>query len=109
MAVKEFDFLESYIEALLDKVGFERLTEETRAQYVPQFVAEAERRLALAVLPKLSKDGAERLTALLRDEKTTPDVLQRFWQEEINGFQDIVKATLEDFAKEVQQVALSLR
>ena len=96
----QFDFLRSYIEQLLDKHGFETLSEETRAQYVPQFVAEAERRLGIALMPHLDESAAKEFESLLTNEDMTTDQLQSFWQTHVPNFESIVKETLENFAKE---------
>lgn len=103
-----FDFLRTYIETLLDQSGFAEVSEAARAQYVPQFVAEAERRLGLALLPKLSEGAAKELVKLAEAEDTTPDALQEFWQTNVSDFSAIVEKTLADFANELKNVVKNL-
>lgn len=98
---QQFDFLRVFIERILDQNGFDNLTEETRAQYIPQFIAEAERRLGLAVMPKLTPETAEELANLLPNKNLTSDQLRDFWYRSVPDFDSMVKQTLDDFAKEI--------
>jgi hypothetical protein len=103
-----FDFLRSYVEKVLDDSGFANMPEETRAQYVPQFVAEAERRLGLALLPKLNEASAKELAALGSSESVTSEALQQFWQNNVPDFSDVVQKTLADFAGEMKSTLAGL-
>ena len=100
----QFDFLRQYIEQLLDDSGaFNSLTEETRGEYIPQFVAEAERRIGLSVLPELDEEGALRFKVLVEDEKTTDEEMQQFWKDAVPNLDAIVQKTLLAFAEEFKQ------
>jgi hypothetical protein len=100
---RQFDFLETFIHKVLDDAGFESMTETTRAQFVPMFVAEAERRLGLALLPMLNDAQAKQLAELANDGNTTPENLAQFWQESIPDFTNVVQATLDQFAQEFKK------
>ncbi len=101
--MEQFDFLRQYIETLFDENGFEGLNETTRAQFVPQFVAEAERRIGLAVLPLLTPASAETLAGLLKNEKVTAEQLQEFWKTNVPQFETEVKKALQQFAAEFKK------
>lgn len=98
----QFDFLESFIHGVLDEAGFESLSEETRSQFVPMFVAEAERRLGMALLPLLSESQAKQLVELA-DENGSAEELAAFWQTSVPDFQQIVQQTLSVFAQEFKK------
>ena len=100
---RQFDFLESFIHNVLDEAGFEGLSEATRAQFVPMFVAEADRRLGLALLPLLTDEQVKQLADLANNDKTTAENLAQFWQETAPNFQEVVQSTLAAFAEEFKK------
>ncbi len=102
MAKQQFDFLRQYIDEILDKVGFVSLNEDTRAEFVPQFVAEAERRIGLALLPKLTEDSATELAALVQKPNVTAEELQTFWKTNVPDFSEVLTETLKNFTEEVK-------
>ncbi len=102
--VQQFDFLRSYVEELFAQTGFAKLTDQTKRQYIPQFAAEAERRLGLALLPHLDEAAARELVKLVESETVTPEKLKHFWQTNVPDFDAIVQKTLADFAVELQKV-----
>lgn len=104
----QFDFLRQFIEHTLDDAGFDTLTEETRAQYVPQFVAEAERRIGLALIPRLTEVSAKELGELVDKEEVTPEEMRNFWTNNIPEFEKIVAETLKDFAIELKSTLSNL-
>ncbi len=101
MQAPQFNFLHDYIEKIIEESGaFDSLAEETRNEFIPQFVAEAERRIGIAVMPELNEVAAKEFTALLESEDTTAEQLQTFWQKYVPDLDKIVKITLEAFKKE---------
>lgn len=98
----QFDFLESFIHKVLDEAGFENLSEETRSQFVPMFVAEAERRLGMTLLPLLSENQAKQLVELA-DQNGSAEELAAFWQTSIPDFEQLVQQTLSAFAQEFKK------
>lgn len=109
MADSTFDFTHAFIHQLLDGAGFENLSEEMRAQYVPQFAAEAERRLGIAMLPLLNEQQAKDFAAMVQNEATTPQQIEEFWKGAVPNFEAVVKQTLEDFANEIRDAVATLR
>ncbi len=99
----KFDFLRSFIEGAIEDAGIESLSEETKDQYVPQFVAEAERRIGLALIPKLEESSADELKGLFEVENPDQETVQNFWKTHVPDFDQVVKKTLEDFAVELKQ------
>ncbi|MFA7245525.1 MAG: DUF5663 domain-containing protein [Candidatus Magasanikbacteria bacterium] len=106
--IAQFDFLKVFIEKTLDEAGFENLSEETRAAYVPQFIAEAERRLGLALIPKLDESAVKELESLLKRENFSPEDLQQFWLNNVTNFQATVEQTLLDFKGELKDIVSTL-
>ncbi|EKE06817.1 MAG: hypothetical protein ACD_18C00267G0002 [uncultured bacterium] len=104
----QFDFLKVFIEKTLDEAGFETLSEETRSEYVPQFVAEAERRLGLALIPKLSEESVKNLEKFLQQKDFSLEDLQQFWVDNIPDFQATVEQTLLDFKGELKDIVSTL-
>ncbi|PIT86082.1 MAG: hypothetical protein COU33_05135 [Candidatus Magasanikbacteria bacterium CG10_big_fil_rev_8_21_14_0_10_43_6] len=100
----QFDFLEGYIRNVFEEGGYGDLSEETKNQFIPQFVAEAQRRLGLAVLPLLDETSASEFVALMENENMSQDQLQAFWQKSIPDFDGVVKKTLDDFAEEFKKI-----
>lgn len=102
--MEHFHFLRQYIEKLIDDSGaFDSLTEETRAEYIPQFMAEAERRIGLSILPHLDEAHAAQFAALVKDEATTDEQLQAFWKSAVPNLDEVVSKTLQAFADEFNQ------
>ncbi|MBT3539430.1 hypothetical protein HOF40_01605 [Candidatus Parcubacteria bacterium] len=99
----KFDFLRSFIEKTLEGAGLESLTEETKDQYLPQFVAEAERRVGLALIPELDPSAAGELKKVFELPEPDPEAIRNFWKTHVSNFDEIVKKTLEDFAVELKQ------
>lgn len=104
----QFDFLETYIQRILDENGFEALSEQARAQYVPQFVAEAQRRIGVAVLPMLTEESANALAAIVKDEHVNAEQLRSFWEQHVPDFENIVKQTMDAFAVEMRQTLAAM-
>jgi len=106
---QKFDFLRVYIERMLADNGLDKLSPTTRAQYVPQFRAEAELRLGEAIMPFLQQKNLDDLDKLLMNKKTTPDDVQKFWQDTVPNFDQIVARTLENYTKDVQEILAKIR
>lgn len=106
---QQFDFIRQYIEQVLDINGFDGLSEDTRAEYVPQFVAEAERRIGLAMLPKLNETSATELARLIQDPNVSAEVLQNFWKSNVPNFDELLETTLRNFAEEVKKTVSQLK
>lgn len=105
----QFDFLDSQIQKLLDDNGFAEMSEAVRNEYVPQLIAEAQRRLGLAVLPLLSEQSAEELAGILESDSVTAEMLQDFWTRAVPNFEAVVDTTLHSFASEFKNILASLK
>ncbi len=106
---QQFDFLKIFIEQVLDENGFDKLTEETRAQYVPLFISEAEKRLGLALTPKLSEAALEELADMAKAGGATAEALRDFWQKNIPEFETEVNKVLAAFTEEVKNTLETLK
>jgi len=93
--------LEKIIIDILNENGFEKLDNEAKATYLPQFMAQAEQRIGAALLPLLNENSAEQFVSLSQRE-TTPDEWWNFWQTNVPDFVEVVKNVIADFAAEVK-------
>ena len=105
----QFDFLRVFIEQLLDENGFEEVSEETRAQYVPLFIAEGEKRLGFALTPMLSDAALTELAALAEKGEATPEALQNFWRKNVPNFEREVQKVLTAFGQEVKNTLATIK
>lgn len=103
-----FKFMSVYIHNLLDEAGFSEISQTMRDQYVPQFVAEAERRLGLALMPKLNEESAKELVKLAESD-ASPGELKDFWIKNVPEFDEIVKKTLDDFSVQFKQIISTMK
>ncbi len=95
------NFLEEYVLQILRQSGFEKLSEDNKAELLPQFVVEAQRRIGAAILPLLDEPTAEQFVVLAREE-TTPDEWWKFWNASVPDFTDVVQRALEGFGAEMR-------
>lgn len=96
-----FSFLEKLVLEALKSHGFDKLSQADQVSFFPQFMAVAEERLGLALLPKLTTaKAADELSALLQSD-AQPEAWFSFWEKHVPDFTEIVKGTLEDFATEL--------
>jgi hypothetical protein len=98
---EQFSFLQQFVQDVLMQHGFDKLTEEDRQAYFPQFVGEAERRVGLVLLPliKTKADGDE-MEKLLASGGS-PEAWSAFWHKAVPNFEDVVRDALNAFSKEV--------
>ena len=106
---RQFDFLESFIHNIMDEAGFAEVSEATRSQFVPLFVAEAERRLGLALLPLLNEAQAKQLGEIMDNENSSVESIPQFWQSSVPNFEDVVEDTLDEFAEEFKKTLASVK
>jgi len=99
----QFTFLEQYILEVLSQNGLDNLPEELKKSYLPQLMTEAEYRLGLALMPKLSESQIDDFMALVEKEASGEEMM-KFWQGAVPEFQDLVKETLLKFSEEVSGI-----
>jgi hypothetical protein len=96
----QFSFLETAIHRMMDEAGFTEMSEETRNQFLPQFVAEAERRIGLAYTAVLDEAGAEAFADLFSGAEVNPEAVQAFLATHVPQYQELANETLNAFAIE---------
>lgn len=99
-----FDFLTLRIQQILDEVGFDKVSEKTRKEFVPQFVEEAERRIGFALMPYLNESTSKDLNALLEKKDLKEEEMSAFWQKVVPNYKELVQTTLNDFAQEMKTI-----
>ena len=103
----QFDFLEQFIVELLAQSGFGQLTEAQRLAYVPQLVAQAQERLGVELLPRLTDEQLEEFAAMVEKDGVTPEEWKTFWTGAVPNFDEEVKKVLQTFAADVRRIAAS--
>ncbi len=94
------DFVEQFVRDMLQKSGFGEITEQTEREYIPQLVAEAERRIGLALLPHLDEAGAEEFARIAQSEEPSGQEMFAFMQQHVPNMQQFIQQALEDFSKD---------
>lgn len=101
MADAQKNFLEVYLLEVLNQNGFEKLDDDAKKTYFPQFLAQAEQRLGAALLPLLNEESANKFVELTKNN-ANPDAWYEFWNANIPNFEEVVKKTLNEFAVEIK-------
>lgn len=104
-----FDFLHDYVEEILRQSGFSNLSEETKKEFMPRFVAQAELRLGAALLPLLSEPATKEMAGMIDKQSANSDQWLGFWQKNIKDFDKVVENTLKNFAEEMKQMASDIK
>lgn len=98
----QFSFLEQFVLDALRAKGFDKMSPEDQTAMLPQFVAEAERRLGLAAMPALHKEeDVVEFTEMLERSTVTPEEWLAFWHKAVPQFDTLVKKTLDAFVEEL--------
>lgn len=105
----QFSFLETIIHNMMDDAGFAEMSEETRDQFFPQFVAEAERRIGLAYTALLDDAGADAFAELFAGEEVDPSAVQSFLATHIPEYQALANKTLNAFAIEFKEAVAEMK
>lgn len=92
--------IETYVLTALKQHGFEKLTEEDQKSMFPQFMAEAEKRLGIALAPFLKEDNVDEFSSMLQSY-TSAEEWFAFWNSKVPNFTEVVQNTLDSFAKEI--------
>jgi len=104
-----FDFLREYVEEVLRQNGFGNLSEETKKDFLPRFVAQAELRLGSALLPLLSEPAAKEMANMVEKRENNQEKWSQFWKKNVNDFDKVVEKTLKDYAEEIKQMTSSIK
>ena len=102
------DFMQLFVEQLLDQLGFAELSDESRQPYMVQFIAELERRIGLALEAELNETDITALNDLLASGEVSADQMTAFWQSRVPEYDSIVNDAMASFARDMQQTAASL-
>lgn len=101
--MKENNILEEFVLRVLAECGLDDLSEENKAAYVPQYVAEAQRRVGEALLPLLDENGVEQLAELIKTKEENGEEWWQFWQNKVPNFNQVVATTLEAYAADMKK------
>ncbi len=101
MAEAQKNFLEVYLLQVLNENGFEKLDDDAKKMYFPQFMAQAEQRLGATLLPLLNEETANKFVELTK-QQADPNTWFEFWNANIPNFEEVIKKTLNDFAVEIK-------
>lgn len=90
-----FSDWERKVLGLADSLGLTKLPPAEREALGLRFLAEAEKRLGIAILPHLSAVDAARFSELLSFE-TTPETWQAFWKKAVPTLAPLEDGVLRD-------------
>lgn len=93
--------LEQLIVSILNDNGFDKLDDDAKKTFLPQFIAHAEQRLGAAMLPLLNEESANKFVEMTK-KQASPDEWLKFWHANVANFDEVVKKTLQDYALEVK-------
>ncbi|MBI5728875.1 MAG: hypothetical protein HY983_01335 [Candidatus Magasanikbacteria bacterium] len=96
-----FSFLEKFVLEALQSHGFDKLSPADQVSFFPQFMAEAEERLGIALLPRLTSESAAKELDVLLQKESAPEEWSIFWKKHVPDFTAVVKDTLQKFASEL--------
>jgi len=97
------NFLEQYIDALFEEVGFSDLSPEQRNAYRPQFIVQLERKISNDLVPRLNESQMNEFVRLVDDPNTMGDQWNSFWSKAIPNFEMELKKILASFSEQVKQ------
>lgn len=97
------EFMEDYINELLEANNV-NLTDDQKQVYVPQIMIQAEQRIGLELLPKLSEEHLDEFNMLMEKDGTSDEEWRIFWNKARPHIEDDVKEILTRFAEEVRGV-----
>jgi len=97
------------VEEALRQSGFGNLSEETKKEFMPRFVAQAELRLGAALLPLLSESSAKEMSDMIDKQTANPDQWLVFWQKNVKDFDNVVRKILKDYADEMKKMANDIK
>lgn len=100
----QFDFLEVYIEKILNENGFLEMDQGLRNEYVPQFVAHAHRWLGEALMPLLSEEDVVELSTLMKGNNMNAETIRAFWLSHVPDFDTKVEQVLKEYGKTVVEI-----
>ncbi|MFA6423810.1 MAG: hypothetical protein WCV83_00685 [Candidatus Magasanikbacteria bacterium] len=92
--------LEDLILQALKPKGFDKLSQTDQTVYLAQFVAEADRRLSIGLVPLLSEDGMKEHLSMTQNN-ATPQQWSDFWNKNIEDFPAVISKILADYIKEI--------
>ncbi|MFA6492481.1 MAG: DUF5663 domain-containing protein [Candidatus Babeliales bacterium] len=102
-------FLEAYVQKVLEDNGYLGLSQQTKDQFVPQFVAEAQYRLGRTIEPLLSEEAKKEFEDLNGQADVTEKEMYAFWKKYVPDFEEIVNKVLADYTIEMKKIFESIR
>ena len=106
---QQFGFLHEYILDVLKQNGYNDLSDDVKQEFIPQLVAHAETRIGASLLPKLNEQSAQKMVDMTDKGSTTPEEWEKFWQDNVSDFSEIIKKTLEGFSVEVKELLSKIK
>jgi len=97
------NFLEQYVDALFEELGFSDLSPEQRNAYRPQFIVQLERKISNDLVPRLNETQMNEFVRLVDDPNTTGQDWNTFWSGAIPNFEMELKKIMASFTDQVKQ------
>lgn len=103
------DFLRDFVLNLMDSVGLDSLDKDTKKRFVGQFTAQAERRIGIKLMPKLSDEDRKELAQMIEEGNTGGQEMNKFWSNKVDNYTDLVREALDEFAGEMREEMQKIR
>ena len=97
------DFLEDFIDNLMEDVGLDSLDEQTKKRFRGQFISQAERRIGIKLMPELSDEDRSELSQKIKKGETDAQQMHEFWSDKVEDYTDLVREALDEFAVEMKE------
>ena len=87
---------------VLKEKGFSNLSEANQREFLPQFVAEAQVRIGLAVMPLLDKSATDEMSKMMREQHTAAE-WWNFWSANVPNFKDVLRDAIVGFVADMRK------
>ncbi|MFW0838096.1 MAG: DUF5663 domain-containing protein [Candidatus Komeilibacteria bacterium] len=103
------DIIKKFTENLVERLHLDKLPSDMRQRYIEKMSAQAQQRVGLMVMGKLSEDDLDAYESMVVSDKPQPNELLAFLQEKIPNFEKEVEKTLQIFAEEAAEDFISIQ
>ncbi|MBI5465810.1 MAG: hypothetical protein HY974_00805 [Candidatus Kerfeldbacteria bacterium] len=103
------NFVEVYLDKLLDQVGIKNLTAAQTAYLRTELLVELEKRLKLVLLESLDEDGLAAYAELIQSGKVSLAEQISFFKSKVANLDELMKESVDEFAREFISHGLAIK
>jgi len=93
--------INDFVKALIAKVGFDDMPKDFLAEYEEKLTIEAQKRLGVVAMEKLTREQAMELAGLVDESVDNPEVVSEYLVNNIENFKQVMSDALQEFGEEV--------